>query len=222
VEGLEITDHSSCIVYGNAGLPSVCSSSGSTDSANSGIATSNTNSNVLLQDLNIHGLPASGIYGSVGPSITLNRIAVSNNGFAGWNFDNKTANGVGASITAHYVTMIGNGCNEEYPIVDPYPWTYCYSQSSGGFGDAWSGQDAALTFTGDHLWIQYNIKDAFFGPHTSINATVKDSTAIGNGGQIWKYNGGYSGVEDFENNLTISNCARMSQAITGAPSTFNT
>jgi hypothetical protein len=224
VEGLELTDHNNCITAGNAGLPSRCVTDGTEDLANSGIYTSNTSGNVTINNLLIHGFPANGIYGSIGGPFTLTNVAVNDNGFAGWNFDNGTGNGPGAAITASYVTMQFNGCNEEYPIVDPIPITYCYDTVSGGFGDAWSGQDATLSnFTGDHLLIRYNTKDAFFGPHTAIGAlTITDSTAIGNMGQTWKANLAYSGTMLFQNNLTINNCNRMRAAMTGAPSTFNT
>jgi hypothetical protein len=120
--------------------------------------------------------------------------------------------------------MDWNGCNEEYPIVDPIPVTYCYSIINQGFGDAWSGQDSDLaSMICNHCEMAYNVKDAFFGPHTAIaSVTITNSTAYNNGGQTWKANLGYSGQWLMQNTLTNDNCRRLSQPITGAPSTFNT
>ncbi len=234
VECLEITDHNNCIKSGTAGLPSVCSNNVPvSDYANNGILTNQTTANITMQDLNIHGLPHSGIGGPIGGAITMTRVRSSFNGFAGWDFDlfgatgpNETGfpNAPGSSINANYVEMSWNGCNEEYPIVDSIPITYCYSITNQGFGDAWSGQDSTLSsMTCDYCTMAYNIKDAFFGPHTAIGTlTITNSTAYGNGGQTWKANLGATGTLTFQNNLTVNNCYRLSQPIPGAPSTFNT
>ncbi len=236
VQCLDITDHSSCIKHGTAGLPSRCNNNVPiSDYANSGIITvtngvsNQLSGNILLQDLDIHGFPEDGIGGAIGGAITMTRVTDNYNGFAGWDFDFRTSgNGIPnnplASITASYVTMWGNGCNEEYPIVDPIPITYCYSISNGGFGDAWSGQDSDLaSMTCDHCLIAWNVKDAFFGPHTAIGRVViTNSAAYNNGGQTWKANLGSSGTWLMQNTLTNANCRRMADAWKGAPSTFNT
>ncbi len=238
VQCLDITDHSSCIKNGNAGLPSVCSNNPPiTDYANSGIMTvtnassagSQLPSNIVLEDLDIHGFPHSGIAGAIGGAFELTRVTSNYNGFAGWDFDFGTAgngypNNPAATINAQYVTMDWNGCNEEYPIVDQIPVTYCYSIINQGFGDAWSGQDSDLaSMICNHCEMAYNVKDAFFGPHTAIaNVTITNSAAYNNGGQTWKANLGSSGRWLMQNTLTNDNCRRLSQPITGAPSTFNT
>jgi hypothetical protein len=240
VQCLDITDHSSCILFGNAQLPSYCQHGGSPydDFADNGIMTDTNAStggyqlphNILLQDLNIHGLPASGIAGAIGGAFTLTRITSNRNGFAGWNFD-WTSDGLGripnnpaATINAQYVTMDWNGCNEEYPMVDPVPITYCYSIINGGFGDAWSGQDSNLaSMTCNHCEMAWNVKDAFFGPHTALGSvTITNSTAFNNGGQTWKANLASTGQFLMQNTLTNANCRRLAQPVTGTPSTFNT
>jgi hypothetical protein len=238
VQCLDITDHNSCIKHGTAGLPSVCqnvvpysdyANSGIMTVTNAGTAGSQLPSNIILQDLDIHGFPDSGISGAIGGAFALTRVTSNYNGFAGWNFDfgsagNGFPNNPAATINAQYVTMDWNGCNEEYPIVDPIPVTYCYSIINQGFGDAWSGQDSDLaSMICNHCEMAYNVKDAFFGPHTAIaSVTITNSTAYNNGGQTWKANLGYSGQWLMQNTLTNDNCRRLSQPITGAPSTFNT
>ena len=228
VQCLEITEHNGkCILHGDPAYPRGCSRDGSTldDYDGSGIWTSNTTSNVLLQDVWIHGHTTSGIQGAIGGPISLSRVDVSFNGFAGWNFDDgkSTPNAPGSSITASYVTMIGNGCNEEYPIVDAFPAMSCYDLSSGGFGDSWSGQDTTLaSFTCDHCIQAYNTKDGFIGPHTlTTKLTITNSESYGNMGQQWKWGATPDSTTIFQNNFTVGNCNRMSAPMPGAPSTYN-
>jgi hypothetical protein len=229
VSCLEITDHTDCVLHGMPAYPSPCYSGSPTlsDYDSDGIATSASTSNVLLQDLWIHGHPANALHGPIGANITLSRVNASFNGFAGWNFDDgyDNPNGPNASIAASYVTMEGNGCNEEYPIVhSQFPATSCYDLNSGGFGDSWSGQDATLaSFTCDHCQMFYNTKDGFIGPHTQItNLTITNSMSYGNMGQQWKWGSTPNSTTTFVNNLTVGNCQRMSQQLPGAPMNYST
>jgi hypothetical protein len=229
VQCIEITEHNGkCITHGTPAYPSACSSSTGpsfSDYDANGIVTTNTTSNVLLQDVYIHGHTNSGLQGPIGGAITLNRVTVSFNGFAGWNFDDgsATADAAGSSITANYVTMEGNGCNEEYPVVDAFPAMSCYDLNSGGFGDSWSGQQTELdAFTCNHCEMLYNTKDGFIGPHTFIkNLLVEDSESIGNMGQQWKWTNTPNASTTFINNLTVGNCNRLSAPMPGAPSNYN-
>ena len=229
VQCLEITEHNGrCITHGSPAYPSACSTSigpGLNDYDGSGILTTNTTSNVLLQDVYIHGHTTSGLQGPIGGAITLNRVNVSFNGFAGWNFDDGSAtpDAAGSSITANYVTMEGNGCNEEYPIVHAFPALSCYDLNSGGFGDSWSGQQTELdAFTCNHCQMLYNTKDGFIGPHTFIKTLlIEDSESIGNMGQQWKWTNTPGASTTFVNNLTVGNCNRMSAPMPGAPSNYN-
>lgn len=228
VQGIEFTTHNGkCVHYGAPAYPKTCSASSPADDyADQGIVTNTSTANILLEDVYIDGMAASGLAGPIGGPITMKRVNVSFNGFAGWNFDNgfDTPDAPGSSINASYVTMIGNGCNQEYPIVHTaFPAFACYDSSSGGFGDSWSGQDTELdSFTCDHCVNNYNTKDAFIGPHTQIkNLTITNSESIGNMGQSWKWGTYPGGTLIFENNLTVGNCFRMSQALPGAAQNFN-
>jgi len=224
---LEITSHNGrCVVHGSPAYPKPCSTGSPLDDYDgSGIETSSTTSNILLQDVFIHGHTTSGLQGPIGGVVKLNRVTVSFNGFAGWNFDdgNNTPDAAGSAIDAHYVTMEGNGCNEEYPVVHAFPAMSCYDLNSGGFGDSWSGQQTTLaSFTCDHCVQAYNTKDGFIGPHTTITyLTVTDSASYGNMGQQWKWGATPNSTTVFENNITVGNCMRLSQAMPGASSSFN-
>jgi hypothetical protein len=228
VQCLEITEHNGrCILHGIPAYPRGCNNSGPSmdDYDANGIGMSNTTSNVLLQDLWIHGHTTSGILGPIGGAINLTRVEVSFNAIAGWNFDDgrDTPDAPGSAIRAEYVTMKGNGCNEEYPIVHGFPAASCYDLESGGFGDSWSGQDTTLdSFTCDHCVQAYNTKDGFIGPHTAIaHLTITNSESYGNMGQQWKWGAPPGSTTIFENNLTVGNCRRMSASLPGAPQNYN-
>lgn len=230
IEGLEITSHNGkCIKHGSPASPRSCiefPSPNSDDYADNGIQTNNTSSNIVLQDVYIHGFTTSGLQGPIGGPISLTRVFVGFNGFAGWNFDDgrSTPDAPGSSIIAKYVTMLGNGCNEEYPITHPqFPAMSCYDSDSGGFGDSWSGQDTKLdSFTCDHCVMAYNTKDGFIGPHTAIQRLmITNSMSYGNMGQQWKWGTGPNSTTVFENNLTVGNCRRLSGPMQGASNNYN-
>ncbi len=227
VEGLEITSHNGqCTRVGATTYPRWCRSTVPLDDfANWGIITSNATSNITLQDLYIHGLTTEGIGGPIGGPFTVTRVFIGFNGFAGWNFDDgvPTPDAPGSTITQSYVTMIGNGCMEEYPIVHTqFPAMACWDSGTGGFGDSWSGQNTKLdSFTCDHCYIAYNSKDGGLGPHTLLkNLSLTNSAWIGNMGQSGKWGMQPNSTTVIENNLVLGNCLRMSQQLPGAAQNF--
>jgi hypothetical protein len=244
LECLEITRHSQCIarssVYNGAGWhdpmqlnpgTSMCGAGDDTDS--DGIVTDQNMHDITMQDLWIHGHASAGLQGPIGGLVTMKRVNISFNGMAGWNFSDSSASGdtpnaPSAAVNASYVTMTGNGCFQEYPIVHTqFPAVACYDLYSGGFGDSWSGQDTDFaSFSCDHCVQNYNTKDGFIGPHAHItNLSITNSSAYGNMGEQWKWgaadmsNGPSTWV--FENNLAVGNCTRMSEALPGAASNYN-
>jgi hypothetical protein len=227
VQCIELTTHNGvCTLGGSPAYPRSCNSSDQLDDySQNGFITNNKTSNVTLQDVYIHGFNASGLYGPIGGPITMTRVFAGFNGFAGWNFADQvdTPNAAGSQVLAQYVTMIGNGCYEEYPVKHAFPAQACYDSNSGGFGDAWSGQDTSLdVFTCDHCVMEYNTKDAFIGPHAQVGAlTITNSVSIGNMGAQWKWGSTLNANVLLENNLTVMNCTRMSATLPGAVQNFN-
>jgi hypothetical protein len=226
VQCIELTTHNGrCTVAGIPSYPRNCNGNQPLDDyAQNGIVMNNKTADVTLQDVYIHGFNSSGVHGPIGGAITMTRVFDGFNAFSGWNFDDgrDTPDAAGSSITARYVTMIGNGCYEEYPVTHAFPAHACYDDVSNGFGDAWSGQDTDLdSFICDHCEMAYNTKDAFIGPHTNIHTlTVTNSKSYGNMGSQWKWNNTPNSTTTFENNLTIGNCVRFSEAIPGAVHSF--
>jgi hypothetical protein len=227
VAGIELTTHNGvCSWLGVPAYKKGCNNNPPLDDyAQNGFFTDNASANITLQDVYIHGFNASGIYGPIGGAITMIRVASNFNAFAGWNFDDQvhTPDAPGSSITARYVTMIGNGCYEEYPVVHGFPARSCYNSDTGGFGDAWSGQDTMLdSFLCDHCVMADNTKDAFIGPHTQIkHLVITNSFSGGNGGQQWKWGSALNSDTLFQNNLTVADCLRMTIALPGAVQSFN-
>ena len=227
LECLELTSHNStCTGFGSPSYPAACSTNPPvSDYAQNGVQTDYNTSNVLLQDIYIHGTAHAGIAGPIGGVATLTRVFIGFNGFVGWNFDdgNNTPDAPGSQILASYVQMEGNGCYEQYPIVNAFPARACYDSVSNGFGDSWSGQDTILdTFTCDHCTTIYNTKDGWIGPHTLIlHQSVTNSTWFGNMGTQYKNGEAVGGDFLFQNNLAVGNCARMSTTLVGAAQNFN-
>jgi hypothetical protein len=228
VQCLEITSHNgACVTFGIPRYPRACNTNQPLDDyGNSGILTNNATSNITLQDVYIHGFNSAGLFGPIGGPIAMTRMFIGFNASSGWNFDDghNTPDAVGSSINADYVVMEGNGCYEQYPIVNAFPAHVCYDTESQGFGDSWSGQQTTLdSFVCNHCQMLYNTKDGFIGPHTFItNLVIENSESIGNMGQQWKWGGSTVPTNTtFINNLTVGNCDRMSASLPGAPSTYN-
>ena len=224
IQGLDFSDHSSCNYFGSPVNPNGCTNAYLT--AGVGIITNNATSNLTMQDVRLHGFQARGLWGPIGGPIVMTRMQINFNGFAGWDFDDQaspsTPDAAGSSITANYVIMTGNGCNEEYPVTDSYPAWSCYDSGTGGFGDSWSGQNTELdSFTCNHCAQLYNTKDGFIGPHTQVKTyLIENSVSIGNEGQQWKWVTVPNSSTTFVNNLTVGNCNRLSAPIPGQPSNY--
>jgi hypothetical protein len=226
IQCIELTNHNNQCTHGvSPGFPRPCNTNQPLDDyADNGFITNNASANITFEDVYVHGFAGSGLKGPIGGPVTMTRVNSSFNAHAGWDFDDghNTADAAGSSIIAKYVTMIGNGCYEEYPVKHAFSARACFDDTSGGFGDAWSGQDTDLdTFVCDHCEMAYNTKDAFIGPHTNLRTlTITNSQSYGNMGAQWKWNNTPGATVTFENNLTVGNCLRMSAPVPGASQSF--
>jgi len=222
VQCLEITDHAQCTRVGASAYPARCNSGYPlSDYAGSGVVTDAHTHDIVLQDLDIHGLTSRAILGPIGGLITVNRVRMAYNGGAGWDFDDGNGtHSVNGQVNASYLTVEWNGCNEEYPVTHAGPAISCYDDNSGGYGDGVGTPNTPLDFTCDHCTFRYNTQDGLDLLHVSgSNITVTNSMATGNMGQQYKLGPMTSVV--FRNNIAIANCRRMAAPIGGAPSTYN-
>jgi hypothetical protein len=219
---LDITDFSSC---GLTGQTNHCNGNFPySDYATYGIQTNNKTTNTTITDVNIHGLAAAGMLGPTGDGVVVTRVALIGNAGAGWNMDDSTGTTGTGHLTISFLTVNWNGCAEEFPIVDPVPYSDCTDDQSGGFGDglgtATETSDPAWTMSIDHSIAANNTQDGFDLLHLQgggSTATISRSLMYGNMGQQLKL--GTAG--NAANNLIVGDCNALRQAIPGTPSGYN-
>jgi len=226
VECLEITRHSQCMVHGSPTYPTGCHTNFPLDDYDSeGVMTDGGTHDLLLQDVWIHGHTDRGIQGPIGGLVIAKRVTISYNGSAGWDFDDGRSTPSNNGLWYLEDSVIEwNGCNQEYPARHEHPAIACYDQQSGGYGDG-VGTPAHTGFEVHikHSVFRFNTQDGLDLGHIDTGAkllSIENSIAYGNEGGQFKWGGNFSQVL-FQNNVAIANCMRMSQPISGTPSTFN-
>lgn len=223
---LDITDFSAC---GRSNQALNCEDANGTnvqDYASNGISVNNTTTHVTLTNVRLHGLAGAGIFGATGDGVVLSHVDIVGNANSGWNADdNSGTTGVGSLLVQNY-SIIGNGCAEEYPVVDPMPYGDCTDQSSGGYGDGFGTATVASAAPGwqvrfDQGTVAYNTQDGLDGLHISgpgSTLTVTRNLLYGSEGQQLKVGGA---TLTAQNNLIVGNCEAMTQGpIPGFPVGF--
>jgi hypothetical protein len=211
---LEITDHSSCIedhLAPTGGSPYTCQRDAPPygDWAAIGLYAEDS-ANVLLKDLNIHGLANTGVRAGRLTDWTVENVSVVGNGSAGWDGDlsgdssNSENHG---TFTFRHWTVAWNGCGETWPELLHLG---CWGQEAGGYGD---GAGFGGT-TGGH----YIIEDSAFLDNTSDGLDmlyvrlpgsvieIRRTIAAGNDGNQIKFTTETGSVE---NSLLVGNCGRF-------------
>jgi hypothetical protein len=100
------------------------------DYTTSGIQWSNATTNVTLTDVRVHGM-----VGPTGTGVSLTRVAQVGNAMSGWNMDLGNGTTGTGTLSMDHLSILWNGCAEEYPIVDQVPYNYCTDDFNGGYGD---------------------------------------------------------------------------------------
>jgi len=229
LKGLGLTRHSQCIQHGQPAAPSSCSANGdfpADDFAIDGITTFTGLHDVLFQDMWVHGFTDRGVIGPIGGTVTAERMRISYNGMAGWDFDDGNADPSINNPTWNFLDSIieFSGCNQEYPYTHTYPVSSCYSQSTSGYGDGvGTPPGTPLNVNVNHSIARYNTQDGMDIGHIDTGTStqsVTNSQFYGNSGGQYKWGYNFSSTI-FQNNLVNGNCLRMSVALAGAPSTYN-
>ncbi len=140
---LELTDHSSCIVNhcsmdnctGGPAERDRCGEGDDKAYAQNGLWSTDA-ANVVLRDLDIHGIGGEAVHAGRMADWTVERVRLWANGFAGWDAD--VSNG-GVEPTAstgtlsfRHVEIAWNGCGERWPGGEIFG---CWGQLEGGYGD---------------------------------------------------------------------------------------
>ncbi len=222
---LDITDYSSC---GRSGQTKGCNTNYPLDDyATNGIGWSNTSTHDTLTDVRVHGLASAAMLGPTGDGDVFTYLDILGNAGAGWNADAGDGTTGTGSLLVQNFNISWNGCAEEYPIVDALPYSDCTDDSSphGGYGDGF-GTATVASSPGwqahfDQGVVSYNTQDGLDALHligSGSSMTITRVLAYGNMGQQIKV-GGASGTAT--NNLLVTNCNALRQAIPGTPSGYN-
>ncbi|MCJ7583899.1 MAG: S-layer homology domain-containing protein [Anaerolineales bacterium] len=207
---LEITDHSSCIedhLFPTGGSQYTCQRDNPPygDWAATGLYAEDS-ANLLLKDLNIHGLANTGVLAGRLTDWTVDNVRIAGNGLAGWNGDlvgdGTNSENHGTLIFRHWVVE-WNGCGETYPDKQ---YVGCWGQEAGGYGD---GAGFGGT-TGGHYIIEdsaflHNTSDGLDMLYTRLPDAVieiRRTIAEGNDGNQIKT----TGAVTIENSIIVSNC----------------
>ncbi len=221
VQCLNLTDHSSC---GRMGTSNICRNNFPLDNyALNGIVTAANTSNILLQDLDIHGFAGRGIIGPFGGNIQATRVNIRGNTAAGWDFDDGLGTKSTGTLTMLYVTVEWNGCSEMYPPTNPAGYDHCFDDNDAGYGDGVGTPDTGGIFLVDHSIFRYNTQDGLdllhVGEVAPATISVTNSMAYGNMGNQFKL--GPSNGTILVNNVAVGSCFRLKTSFPPNPSTYN-
>lgn len=210
---LDITDHSSCIESHNgSGLPCQdCTVTCERDNppfgnwGQTGIRASDSQ-DILLHDLNIHGLADEGIHAARLRDWTLNHVRIFANGWAGWNGDlaDDRGNSNSGDIVFRKVEVGFNGCGETWPEKVVNSRT-CWGQEAGGYGDGLGTGRTSGKWLFEDCYFHHNTSDGLDLLYAADNSTitVRRLVSEGNAGNQLKT----AGKALVENSLLIGNCA---------------
>lgn len=221
---LDLTDFSAC---GSSGQTVTCDDT--QDFAQTGLDMGNTTHDINITDLKVHGFSKEGLFGSTGGNAVFSYLEIYGNPNAGWNADlSDGTTGVGSLLVQNF-NISWNGCAEQYPIIDPIPYSDCTSQSYGGAGDGFGTASVDSPSPGwqvhfDQGIVSYNTQDGLDALHIAgPGSTMTDTRvlAYGNMGQQLKV-GGATAI--MINNQIVGNCHAMVlyyTSIAGLPSSYN-
>lgn len=198
---LEITDHSACVESHSGSLACNRDNPPYGDWAVTGIYAQDS-ANVLLKDLNIHGLASKGILAGRLTDWTVENVRIAGNGWVGWDGDIEGNDSNSGTMTFRRWAVEWNGCGETYPGQEP---AGCWAQTAGGYGDGvgtgatggdWLIEDSSfLHNTSDGLDLLYHSEGG--------TVTLNRIHAEGNAGNQVKG----TGLTSLNNSLLVGNCA---------------
>jgi hypothetical protein len=169
--------------------------------------------NVLLRNLNIHGLARAGIQAGRLSDWTLEDIRIAGNGWRGWDGDiPDTDDSNSGRLAFRRWTVEWNGCNETWPGGNPGG---CWGESDEDHGDGVRTGDTVGTWVIEDSAFLHNTSDGLNLVHLLPGGSVeiRRTKAEGNAGNQIKT----SGPTTIENSIVVGNCAFFE----GQPFTFD-
>lgn len=224
---IDFTDHGTCV---KAGTINKCATSYPlSDFAGEAMLFNNSMTNLTLTDVNAHGFTVSGWQGPVGTGLTATRVEIDGNAGAGWNADNGDGTtGTGNTVITNFI-ISHNGCSQEYPLVDTFPYNYCTDDATAGSAGYGDGFGTATVQSSPAWHVTFNIGEVGYNTQDGLDAlhlTGGGSTMIAErvlsfsnmGNQLKE---GAAGT--ILNSILINNCTALNTAAgtIGAPSGYN-
>lgn len=199
----EITDHSSCVEDHSGGLACQRDTSPYGDWASYGLYAEDS-TNVLLRDLDIHGLAWGGIHAGRLTDWTVENVRIAGNGGVGWDgnlWDGSGSSNSGALTFRHWLVE-WNGCGETYPTGQPIG---CWAQTAGGYGDGVGTEETGGDWLIEDSQFLHNTSDGLDLLYHSLggNITLNRVRAEGNAGNQIKV----TGQAQVSNSVLVGNCA---------------
>ncbi len=197
---LEITDHSDCVEFHSGNLACNRDNPPYGDWASIGLYAQDS-VNVLLKDLNIHGLASGGVLAGRLTDWTVENVRIAGNGWVGWDGDIEGYDSNAGTLTFRHWVVEWNGCGETYPGQEPVG---CWSQTAGGYGDGVGTEATGGDWIIEDSSFLYNTSDGLDLLYHSEGGTVTLNRvhAEGNAGNPVKV----TGLTALSDSLLVSNC----------------
>ncbi len=198
----EITDREACAVWHCNeecdGTIAPCESGGQW--ADTGLS-GRDSTDVLLRDLNIHGMGQRGINAGRIGDWTLERVILRANGWSGWDGSIGDDSANSGEIIFRESEISWNGCIEEYPGPDVFG---CWGQIGGGWGDGLGTASTGGHWIFEDSRVNHNTSDGIDLLYLSDGGevTIRRTHTEGNAGNQIKS----SRSTWIENSVVVSNC----------------
>lgn len=205
---LEVTDRASCIDFhchnGQCdGEVASCDRSGAPwgDWASTGISARDS-SNVVIRDVNIHGMANQGVYAGRLSDWTMERVQINANGWAGWDGDIGSDSGNTGTMLFVDSEIAWNGCVEDWQSGEKFG---CWGQGGGGYGDGLGVGESAGHWIFEGAKVHHNTSDGIdlLYLRDGGQATVRRSMIDSNAGNQVKV----SRSAIIENSIVVGNCS---------------
>ena len=161
--------------------------------------------NVLLRDLNIHGMANRGILAGRLSDWTLERVVIRANGWAGWDGNIGPDSANSGTLTFREVQIAFNGCAERWPEGDIFG---CWAKGGGGYGDGLGTGETAGHWVFEDSQVHHNTSDGIDLLYLTDGGrvTIERTQVEGNAGNQVKV----SRASRISDSVIIGNCGYFS------------
>jgi hypothetical protein len=208
---LEVTDRGNCVEYhchnGECGGEvAACNRSRAPwgDWARTGVSARDS-SDVVLRDVNIHGLANHGVHAGRLTDWTLERVKINANGWVGWDGSISGSSWNNGTILFVDSEIAWNGCAEDWETGKPFG---CWAQGGGGYGDGLGTAETGGHWIFEGVDVHHNTSDGIdlLYLRDGGEVTIRRSTIANNAGNQVKT----ARSMVMENSVVIGNCSYFS------------